>query len=85
MDLSLEPTKCAINTLEPTDSPMNRFVNRLINDDVEPTAASDASPAKFPTTIMSQALNNSCRMPDKITGTENIIIFRKVGPDTIFE
>jgi len=35
---------------------------------VEPTAAKDSSPANRPTTMMSAALYNNCRMPDRITG-----------------
>ena len=49
--------------------PMNRLVNTLISAVVEPTAASAPLPLNRPTTIMSTALNMSCRMPDSISGS----------------
>ena len=39
-----------------------------ISDEFEPTAASELSPAKRPTTMMSAALKSSCRMLVSITG-----------------
>ena len=39
-----------------------------IRDEFEPTAASELSPAKRPTTMMSAALKSSCRMLVSITG-----------------
>ncbi len=47
---------------------------------MEPTAARDSWPAYFPTTIMSAALNKSCKIPDSINGTANTTSFEKRGP-----
>lgn len=55
-------------TFAPSDTPINRFVNRLINAVVEPTAANAWLPVNLPTTIISTALNKSCKMLESIRG-----------------
>ena len=52
------------------ESPINTLVKRLISEPVEPTAANASLPANLPTTIVSAALNKSCKIPESINGTE---------------
>ena len=59
---------------------MNTFTSRLISAEVDPTAASAWLPEKRPTTMISAALNKSCRMPESISGTANRIIRLSSGP-----
>lgn len=47
---------------------------------VAPTAASAWLPENLPTTIISAALNSSCRMFIAIIGSANIKIFENSGP-----
>ena len=58
------------------------FTIRLVRDPVEPTAARHRSPcwANRPTTTTSAALNNSCNMLERISGTVNSSSFFKIGP-----
>ena len=56
------------------------MINRLIREEVDPTAASAWLPANRPTTTMSAALNKSWRIPESIRGTANSRIFPKSGP-----
>ena len=46
----------------------------------EPTAARELSPANLPTTTISAALNNSCKMLEHIKGIVKISIFFKMDP-----
>lgn len=59
---------------------MNKLVNTLISAVVEPTAASDSLPLNFPTTMISTALNISCRIPESISGSENEISLSMIVP-----
>mgnify|MGYP000485447172 CR=1 FL=1 len=59
---------------------MNRLTIRLISALVEPTAAKAWGPEKRPTTIMSAALNNSCKMPEMASGMAKRTIFPSRGP-----
>ena len=59
---------------------MNRLTIKLISALVEPTAASAWLPENRPTTMMSAALNNSCKMPEMARGMANRTIFPNRGP-----
>gem|GEM_PF-6733424 len=77
--------KClATITLAPTESPIKRLIRRLMSEPVQPTAAKASSPANFPTTTTSAALNSSCRMLESIRGTANLSIFGNICPSHIF-
>lgn len=80
---SFAPRSPAASTFAPTERPTNRFVRRLTSAEVDPTAASERSPAKRPTTTMSAALNNSWRMLENISGTAKAIIFFRIGPSSM--
>ena len=47
---------------------------------VDPTAASAWLPLNLPTTIISTALNISCKIPDNINGNENEISLSIIVP-----
>jgi hypothetical protein len=47
---------------------------------VDPTAASASLPENRPTTMISTALNISCRIPDSIKGSENEISLSMIDP-----
>ena len=59
---------------------MNRLTKRLIKEVVEPTAAKASLPVYRPTTMMSAALNSSCKMPEHISGSANSRILLNSGP-----
>ena len=77
---SFAPKYFAASTFAPTDKPTNRLTIRLMSAEVDPTAASELSPAKCPTTTISAALNNSCRMLEHISGSANSRSFPRSGP-----
>ena len=79
----LAPKFLAATTFAPTERPTNRLTSRLMRELVDPTAARELSPAKRPTTMMSAALNRSCKMPDPISGRANRSIFFRTGPDVM--
>src|SRR5699024_10052853 len=58
--------------LAPNEIPINRFVKILISADVEPTAAKAWLPLNLPTTMISTALNISCRMLVSISGKAKV-------------
>ena len=47
---------------------------------LEPTAARELSPAQRPTTMMSAALNSSCKMLEHISGSVNCRSFGRMDP-----
>ena len=49
-------------------------------DELEPTAAKELSPANRPTTMISAALNNSCKTLEHISGTVNWSSFGRIAP-----
>ena len=77
------PWYLAVNTLQPIASPTKRLTRRLIRDEVEPTAASEFSLPKRPTTMMSAALNKSCRMLEQTKGNAKTSMRLKIGPSII--
>ena len=60
-----------MTTLHPIESPRKRLTIRLFSEEVAPTAAMALLLANWPSTMMSAALNRSCRMLDAISGSEN--------------
>ena len=70
----------ADKTFAPRDIPINKLVNILIRAVVDPTAASDWLPLNLPITIISTALNISCKIPDNINGNENEISLSMIVP-----
>ena len=79
----LEPKKFAAITVVPTDKPINKFTSKFIIAVVAPTAANDSSPANWPTTITSAALNKSCNILEQINGIENFNKTQKIEPFVI--
>ena len=65
--------KRAASTLVPSEIPIKKLVNKFISALVEPTAANGRLPLNCPTTIISTALNISYKMPDSISGSENVM------------
>ena len=59
---------------------MNSLTIKLIMALVEPTAARAWGPTNCPTTMMSAALNSSCKMPEIAKGMANRTIFPNSGP-----
>src|SRR5699024_8672716 len=59
-----------MTTLHPMDRPRNRLTIRLFKEEVAPTAAIALLLANCPSTMMSAALNSSCRMLEAISGIE---------------
>ena len=59
---------------------MKRLVNILIRAVVEPTAASAPLPLNRPTTMISTALNISCRMLESMSGMEKEISLSMIDP-----
>ena len=53
---------------------MNAPMSRLMSEDVAPTAASAVLLSNLPTTMTSAALNSSCKMPVRASGTEKRMI-----------
>ena len=70
----------AARTFAPSEMPMNRFVKMLISAVVEPTAARAWLLSNRPTTMISTALNISCRMLESISGSENEISLSMIDP-----
>ena len=70
----------AANTFAPSEIPIKKFVNTLINAVVEPTAASDSLPLKRPTTTISTALNINCKMPENMSGSAKEINLSIIVP-----
>ena len=60
--------------------PIKKFTSRLISELVEPTAAMASLPTNWPTTMISAALNSSCKMPEHISGKANSRIRLSNGP-----
>src|SRR5699024_9021785 len=56
--------------LHPMDRPRNRLTIRLFKEEVAPTAAMALLLANCPNTMMSAALNSSCKMLEAIRGIE---------------
>ena len=54
---------------------------RVLSELVEPTAAMAWLLSQLPTTMMSAALNSSCKMPDSTSGMENRSIFPGSEPE----
>ena len=75
-----EAKKRAASTLVPSEIPL---VNKFISALVEPTAANGRLPLNCPTTIISTALNISCKMPDSISGSENVMSLSMIVPFVI--
>ena len=73
-----------MSTFAPTERPTNRLTIRLMSAEVEPTAASAVWPVYRPTTMMSAALNSSCKTPEHIKGKEKVRILPKSGPLVMF-
>ena len=82
--LDPEPKYLATITFTPTESPKKTFTSRFMSDEVEPIAASAFFPTNRPATIMSTALNKSCRMPDNISGMVKETIFGSRAPSVMF-
>ena len=57
-----------MQTVAPEERPINRLSNKFIKEEVAPTAARELLPANLPTTIISAALYNSCKIPVRIIG-----------------
>ena len=72
--------KRAASTLAPSEIPINRLVNTLMSAVVDPTAASACFPVKCPTTMISTALNISCKIPDSMSGSANEISLSMIEP-----
>src|SRR5699024_6310912 len=66
--------------LAPREMPMKRLVKILIRAVVDPTAASAWLLLYLPTTMISTALNISCRMLDSIRGSEKEISLSMMVP-----
>ena len=66
--------------MAPTEKPINRLTIRLMTALVEPTAARAVGPTNWPTTMMSAALNKSCRIPDRARGMANRMVLLTMGP-----
>ena len=82
-DISLDfpvAKKRAASTLLPREMPIKRLIKTLIKAVVEPTAAKAWLPLYLPTTIMSTALNISCKMPESIKGSEKDISLSMSDP-----
>ena len=62
------------------ESSNKKLVNKFISALVEPTAANGRLPLNCPTTIISTALNISCRIPDSISGSEKEISLSMMVP-----
>ena len=62
------------------DRPMNRLTMSWMRALVEPTAARAVGPTNWPTTMMSAALNKSCRIPDRARGMANRMVLLTMGP-----
>ena len=85
-----EAKKRAASTLVPSEIPIKKLVNKFISALVEPTAANGQPtaangrlPLNCPTTIISTALNISCKMPDSISGSENVMSLSMIVPFVI--
>lgn len=65
------PRQREARTFVPMLNPIRKFVSRLIRVVVDPTAAKECVDPKFPTTAISDALNNSCKTLDAIKGRAN--------------
>ena len=78
-----EAKKRAASTLVPSEMPIKKLVNKFISALVEPTAANGRLPLNCPTTIISTALNISCKMPDSISGNENVMSLSMIVPFVI--
>ena len=74
------PTRLAITTFAPTDSPTNRLTNREITEELLPTAAIASALAKRPITARSAALNSCCSTLLAASGSANRTIFPANGP-----
>ena len=66
--------------LAPMDNPKNILVSRAIREVLEPTAARELSPAQRPTTTTSAALNSSCSMVERVSGTAKRSSFGRIAP-----
>ena len=77
------PKYLPTSTFAPTDNPIKRLVNRLIRDDVDPTAASEWSPTNCPSITISVALKSICIILESISGKAKTSIFFNMGPFTI--
>ena len=62
---------------------MNRFVKMLMSAVVAPTAARASLPLKCPTTMISTALNMSCKMLVAISGREKETSLSMMEPFTM--
>ena len=62
------------------ESPINKLTISWIKALVEPTAAKAWLPAKRPATMMSAALNSSCKMPERAKGMANRMVLLTRGP-----
>ena len=74
------PINIDVRTFALVESPRKRLVIKFTSAVVEPTAARELSPAKFPTTIMSAALKKSCKTLESISGSVSWRSFGKIGP-----
>ena len=70
----------AARTLAPRDIPIKRLVKILIRAVVDPTAARAWLLSNRPTTMISTALNISCRMLESISGSEKEISLSMMEP-----
>ena len=61
------------------ERPINRLTISWMRALVEPTAARAWGPTNCPTTMMSAALNSSCRMPERASGMANRMVFPTRG------
>ena len=83
---SFLPMAFAITTFAPSAIPMNRLSSRPTMGLLAPTAATEtvfASPVKFPTIAMSDALNNCSSIPVAATGSAYCMILFHREPFSI--
>ena len=77
------PKYLETRTLVPIDMPIEMLMMKFSIDAVDPTAAMELREPKRPTTIVSAALNVSCRRLVSTSGIENRRILGNRGPSTM--